>query len=50
MDDIREIIETYRSELNQLASQYGLLDPRVLEKSQQLDITLNQYQRLRISL
>lgn len=46
MNDIRDRIEAQRAELNQLATKYGLQDPRVLAKSQQLDFTLNQYQRL----
>ncbi|MFB5268196.1 Spo0E family sporulation regulatory protein-aspartic acid phosphatase [Paenibacillus enshidis] len=46
MNDIRQIIEVQRAELNQLATEYGLQDPRVLEKSQQLDATLNHYQQL----
>lgn len=36
-------IEQQRQEMHQLAEMYGFSDDRVLDKSQQLDVTLNEY-------
>lgn len=36
-------MEQQRQEMHQLAEMYGFSDDRVLDKSQQLDQTLNEY-------
>ncbi len=38
-------IEQERRDLEQCALQYGLLDTRTIQKSQQLDQLLNEYNR-----
>ncbi|WP_322903372.1 aspartyl-phosphate phosphatase Spo0E family protein [Paenibacillus campi] len=38
-------IEQQRQDMYRLAAQYGLADQRVLDKSKQLDNTLNEYSR-----
>ena len=51
--DIRTVdslIEHSRRELNTLVSIYGVEDPRVLIKSIQLDLIINEYFRKKLSL
>lgn len=48
MFDLRELIELRRAEMNQLAEEYGLLDERVLAKSQDLDLLINEFERSKL--
>lgn len=50
MSDLCEQIEKRRAEMNDLAEQYGLLDHRVLAKSQELDELINDYERNKVKL
>lgn len=44
--DLKCRIEVERQLLNELATNYGINDPRTLMKSQELDLVLNQYNEL----
>lgn len=45
MSTILQAIEEKRQSIYDLAGKYGISDLRVLQKSQELDVLLNQYQR-----
>ncbi|MGF7048857.1 hypothetical protein J2T13_003365 [Paenibacillus sp. DS2015] len=45
LETINELIECTRRELNRLASIYGIIDERVLNKSMELDEIINLYIR-----
>lgn len=40
-------IERLRKKLNEFGLRHNLIDPEVVELSQQLDLLLNQYQEIR---
>ncbi|PLT28153.1 aspartyl-phosphate phosphatase Spo0E family protein [Peribacillus deserti] len=44
-EDLLSLIENKRSELILIGSKYGLSSPLALERSQELDMLLNQYDR-----
>lgn len=46
LEDINIQIEKLRNQLNELAKEKPLSDPRVVETSQQLDVLLNEFERL----
>lgn len=50
MFDLRELIEIRRAEMIQLADEFGFLDERVLAKSQELDLLINEFERNRVKI
>ncbi|MNJ49115.1 Spo0E like sporulation regulatory protein [compost metagenome] len=50
MSNLRDQIEKKRKEMTRLANRYGLLDKRVLAKSQELDRLINDYERMKNQL
>lgn len=50
MSNLRDQIEKKRKEMTRLANRYGLLDKRVLAKSQELDRLINDYERKKSQL
>jgi len=47
LEDINNQIEKARKQLNELAKEKPLSDPKVVEISQLLDLLLNEYERLK---
>ena len=47
LEDMDNQIETVRKQLNKLAKEKALSDPKVVETSQLLDLLLNEYERLK---
>lgn len=47
LEDINNQIEKVRKQLNELAKEKPLTDPKIVETSQLLDELLNQYERLK---
>jgi hypothetical protein len=50
MFNLREQIELRRAEMIQLAEEYGFLDERVLAKSQELDLLINEFERNKVKI
>ncbi|MGG0824769.1 aspartyl-phosphate phosphatase Spo0E family protein [Paenibacillus turicensis] len=50
MLNLRELIELRRAEMIQLADEFGFLDERVLAKSQELDLLINEFERNRVKI
>jgi hypothetical protein len=47
LEDINNQIEKVRTQLNELAKEKPLSDPKIVETSQLLDELLNEYERLK---
>ncbi|QNK87772.1 aspartyl-phosphate phosphatase Spo0E family protein [Sporosarcina sp. resist] len=47
LEDMDNQIEKVRKQLNDLAKEKPLSDPKVVETSQLLDLLLNEYERLK---
>ena len=47
LEDMDNQIEKVRKQLNELAKEKSLSDPKVVETSQLLDLLLNEYERLK---